>query len=110
MVALLASNWTELEKGPFTPLLHGDPGPTYASDNPDDEELEKLEGMFPPSSPLSSPRMRTSTAFSLSPSSLLSQEESFLEICKVALDELRRVFGNPLLIESHLMIKKSAHM
>ena len=110
MVALLASNWTELEKGPFTLLLHGDPGPTYASDNPDDEGLEKLEGIFPPSSSLSSPRMRPSTAFSLSPSSLLSQEESFLEICKAALDELRRVSAIPYSSNRTLCIKKSAHM
>lgn len=95
LMVLLANHWLELAKGPLAPLLHGDPGPNYASDNPDDEQLAKLEGMFPPNSPLSSPLMSPSSHFYSSPSSLLSSEDKNLEVCKEALDELRRVTALP---------------
>ena len=106
VVALLASNWAALEKGPFAPLLHGDTGPSCALDNPNDEELAKLEGMFPPLLPLKHPY----TTSSLSPSSPLSRETSNIEICKVALDKLRRVSAIPYSLNGTLCIKASAHM
>lgn len=117
LLAFLANNWHEIEKGPFGPLLDaGDPGPIYSSYNPDDPQLAKLEKLLkvPPSSsdesslPLASPHPR----FTPSPSSSLSstREEQNLTTCREALEELRRVSALPYSPTRTLCTKTSVHM
>lgn len=93
-MALLKKHLDELVKGPFAPLLSGDHEPAWASENPDDEHLARLDGMFP--SPLSSLLASIQPVLSptspSSPSHLLNQEVQKAEICKEALKELRKLF------------------
>jgi hypothetical protein len=110
LMALLAKHWAELAKGPFGPLLDGDPGPNYASDNPDDEQLAKLEGLFSASSLLSCPLLPPSPDFGSSFPSLIPQEERKLELLREALTELRRVSALPHSPNRTLCVKTSAYM
>lgn len=94
MMALLATHRQALAEGPFAPLIGGASGPYYTSgpEDPDHDQLTKLEEMFPPSSPLASTLLSSAPTFCLSPSSpLLSQEQRNDELCREALKELRRV-------------------
>jgi hypothetical protein len=79
LMALLANHWERLCRGPFGPLLLDNPVPDYSLRNTDDEQLEKLEGMFP------SP---TDSSTSLE----AKQDAHKIEICREALTELRKVY------------------
>ena len=75
-MVLLAMNWPALERGPYQPLLLCTTGPTEPSDNPDDVHLAKLEELLVPPNG----------------SQLVDHD---LIVCKMALDELRRVSALP---------------
>jgi hypothetical protein len=108
VVALLADNRMELLKGPFAPLINRNPETTFASDNPVDDVLERLEEMFetslPPSIPLSS-TTRPINSFPLS-----SPREKSDAVCRKALDELRIISALPYTPHGTLDLKSSAHM
>jgi hypothetical protein len=110
LMALLVDHWDELARGPFAAPLKREMGATFASDNLDDDQLAKLERMFPDSSPLSSPLLAPSSPFSSPPSDCADDEERKMEICKQALDELRRVSALPYSQTRTLCVKTSVHI
>jgi len=120
LMAFLSNNWSGIAKGSFAPLLHGDPGPVYASYNPDDEQLVKLEQLFESfdSSPTSQeeqqqPLLRPLPAFSSSPPSHTLQQKTTNhdpQIYHTALLELRRVFALPYTPHRTICTQTAAHM
>ncbi|PVH84125.1 hypothetical protein DL98DRAFT_651826 [Cadophora sp. DSE1049] len=127
LMAFLSKDWGGIAKGPFAPLLHGDPGPIYASYNPDDEHLVKLERLFESSSsPLSPPTyasissrcssssqgqplIRPKPSFSSTPSPC-SKSSQNLATYHSALLELRRVSALPYSPHRTICFKTAAHM
>ena len=108
-MALLVDHWGELARGPFAPLLNRDIGPTYASYNPDDAHLAKLESMFPNHSPLNSPLLAPSSRFSSS-KGFGNEEERRMDVCRQALDELRRVSSLPYSPTKSICVKITVHI
>jgi hypothetical protein len=78
LLQMVGKSWIVLRTGPFGSLLHR--GPTFTLDtveNPDDVQLARVHQL-------------------LEPSSHYSEEDlAVLEVCKAALDELRRLFACP---------------
>lgn len=107
LMVILLSNYDEIIKGPLSPLvveatLHkidqkDPPGKTY------DEELAKLEALFP-LSPSFSPNSHAAPTYSL------SNEKRKDEICMEALAKLRRVSALAHSKAKTLHIKTSIHM
>ena len=120
LMAFLSKNWSGIAKGSFAPLLHGDPGPVYASYNPDDGQLVKLEQLFEcltstpaPQEEQKQPLLRPDPAFSSpSPSNSLQKEITThnSQIYHTALLELRRVFALPYSPHRTICSKTAAHM
>ncbi|KAH7397820.1 hypothetical protein BKA64DRAFT_753543, partial [Cadophora sp. MPI-SDFR-AT-0126] len=125
LMAFLSKNWSGIAKGPFAPLLCGDPGPVYASYNPDDGHFVELEGLFespssssPASNLISSrysfasqgkPLIRPNPSFSSTPSPP-SKSSQNLATYHSALLELRRVSALPYSPHRTICFKTAAHM
>ena len=74
---LLYNNWRWLLNGPFAPLLERTKFPIDFANNPDDGYLTALLPVFSPPDPIS------------------SDDQTALDICRGAFDELRRVYALP---------------
>jgi hypothetical protein len=109
LMALLTRHSLELANGPFGPVLGGDPGPDYALDKRDDEQLAKLEGMFSSFSSLSVPLLRPPSTLCSPRSHLLFDEGRKVEICREALKGLRRI-SSVSHSPTSVRIKTSVHM
>jgi hypothetical protein len=77
LLQMVAKSWLDLKKGPFNSLLkQGDIAVDYGR-NPDDVHLEKLHHMLKPGA------------------QSVNEDPDALGVCRIALDELRRVFALP---------------
>jgi hypothetical protein len=109
LMALLTRHSLQLANGPFGPVLGGDPGPDYALDERDDEQLARLEGMFSSFSSSSVPSLRLPSTPCSPQSHLLFDEKRKIEICKEALNGLRRI-SSVSHSPTRVRIKTSVHM
>jgi hypothetical protein len=71
LVALLANNWLVLEKGPFSPFLTRTAIPVQLSRNPDDVHFARVHELLSSSS--------------------IPEDVHDMDVCRAALDDLRRV-------------------
>jgi len=108
VVVLFKNNHAELSKGPFASLLFRNPLLTFAWNNPDYIQLEKLEGMFEQSSPPST--SVTSQEQPLDSFPHLSSQDDRDRSCRKALDQLRIVSALPYATRSTFDLKVSVHI
>jgi len=84
---ILYTNWDWLISGPFAPIFRGPKQVVCFSKNPDDDRLTALNALFTSSVPA---------------------EQDILDVCRVALDELRRTAALPYSPSLHFDVKAAS--